>query len=118
MAYDEWLADRIRQFFKEDKIHFEEKKMMGGLCFMVNEKMCVGAHEDRLMVRVDQEKIPHYLDQVGARPMDFTGRPMKSFLFIEGEGIDSESQLQYWLNEALAFNPKAKKSKKRKKKTQ
>lgn len=114
MAYDELLADRIRHYFNDENVGFEIRKMMGGLCFMVDDKMCVGALEDRLMVRIDKDRMQEYLKKTGARPMDFTGRPMKSFLFVEAEGVDTESQLEYWLNEALAFNPKAKRSRKRK----
>jgi hypothetical protein len=55
MAYDEHLADRIRNIFKQKKVTSVEKKMMGGLCFMVHEKMCVGVHEDRLMARIDPD---------------------------------------------------------------
>lgn len=116
MAYDELLADRIRSYFKESNIVFEEIKMMGGLCFMVDDKMCVGVMENKLMARLNKEKFEFYLNQSGAAPMDFTGRVLKGFLFIEDEGIDSEKALNYWLNEALLYNPIVKKSKKRRKK--
>jgi len=115
MAYDEHLADRIRSYFKEKKINTEEKKMMGGLCFMVDKKMCVGVDKNRLMARIGPEVYDQALTKTGCRPMDFTGRPLKGFVFVEPVGIDLEDELAYWLQLCLEFNPKAKASKKRKK---
>jgi TfoX/Sxy family transcriptional regulator of competence genes len=112
MAYDEHLADRVRRNLQSNKTNFEEKKMMGGLTFMVNGKMCVGVLRDELMVRVDpafQEKL---LKKKGCREMDFTKRPMKGFLFIGPDGTDKETDLEFWLEQALAFNPQARSSKK------
>lgn len=113
MAYDEYLADRIRIILKR-KTGFEEKKMMGGLCFMVDDKMCVGVVNDNLMARVDPSKYESLLKQKGAKEMDFTGKPMKGFIFIHPEGIDMENDLEFWIEECLEFNPRAKSSKKRK----
>ena len=56
MAYDDNLADRVRNSFKSKRVNFEEKKMMGGLCFLVDDKMCIGVHEARLMARIDPEQ--------------------------------------------------------------
>ena len=114
MAYDENLADRISQYFNQKKVQFIDKKMMGGLCFMVDDKMCVGIIKDTLMARIDQEIYEDALAKKGCREMDFTGRSMKGFVYVEPEGIDLDNDLEYWLDLALKFNPKAKSSKKKK----
>lgn len=113
MAYNEYLADRIRHFFKEKRTAFEEKKMMGGLCFLVDEKMCAGVVEDKLMGRIDHAIYEEALTKKGCHEMDFTGRPMKGYVFVEPNGIDSDKDLAYWLQLCLDFNPKAKSSKKK-----
>lgn len=115
MAYDEHLADRVRSYFIEKKISSQEKKMMGGLCFMVDNKMCVGVHNDRLMARIGPEVYDQALAKTGCQPMDFTGRPMKGFVFVKQKGIDLEDDLAYWLQLCLDFNPQAKSSKKKRK---
>lgn len=109
MAYNEYLADRVRQRMSSlDSI--EEKKMMGGLIFMVNEKMCVGvgeekeSKEDQLMVRIGKLAYEDLLGQRGSTLMDFTGKPMRGFLFISQEGFDSEDDLDFWVEKALEFN--------------
>jgi TfoX/Sxy family transcriptional regulator of competence genes len=113
MAYDEQLATRVRACFKQRKVVFEEKRMMGGLCFLVDEKMCVGVEKDRLMVRLDPGIYERALQRKGCVPMDFTGRPMRGFVFVNAEGYTSNQDLAAWLNLALEFNPKAKSSKQR-----
>ena len=115
MAYDEYLADRISQFFKEKNTSFETKKMMGGLCFMVDGKMCVGINKNEVMARIDPEIYEGSLQEPGCKEMNFTGRPMKGFVFLTDEATDLEDDLYKWLQLALDFNPKAKTSKKRKK---
>lgn len=112
MAYDIHLEDRIQQILKSKNIGFEAKKMMGGLCFMVDEKMCVGIIKENLMIRVDPEIQDNLLKEQGCRIMDFTKRPMKGFLYVEPKAIDLDKDLEIWINYALEFNPKAKKSKK------
>lgn len=114
MAYDEHLADRIRNVLKEKTTPYEEKKMMGGLCYLVDDKMCVGVVKNTLMARIDPEIYEQALKKKGSKPMDFTGRPMKGFVFVEPEGVDLDSDLDKWVQMCLDFNPKAKKSKKRK----
>ena len=113
MAYDLYLADRIKAALKENKVAFEEKKMMGGLCIMINDKMCVGVIKNDLMARIDPEIYQHALQKKGCKEMDFTGRPMKGYVLVEPEGIDTDSELNYWINLCLDFNPKAKSSKKK-----
>lgn len=114
MAYDLHLAERIEQIFKERKVKFEEKKMMGGLCYMVNDKMCCGIVDDKLMARIDPDIYEKALKKKGCRAMDFTGRPMKGFVYVEPKGIDLDKDLEYWIGLALDYNPKAKSSKKKK----
>ena len=113
MAFDEQLAGRVRQFFEERSVSFEEKKMMGGLCFMVEGKMCVGVDMERLMARLDPAVYEMALEKEGASPMDFTGRPMLGFVYVGRDGYGSEEGLGFWLALALDFNPRAKSSKKR-----
>ena len=120
MAYDEFQADRIRQIFKEKHVNFFEKKMFSGLCFMVNDKMCCGIHFDKkknsdlLMARIGEEAAVGAMERKGCLPMDFTGRPMKGYVFVTNEGFDTDDDLAYWLQLCLDFNPIAKASKKRK----
>ena len=109
MAYNEYQADRIRQRLRSANLT-DEKKMMGGLIFMVNDKMCLGLDidkktgYDRLMVRVGKAQHDQLIFKKGSREMDFTGNVMRGFLFIEPEGFDSEEDLDFWVEKALYFN--------------
>jgi len=114
MAFDELLADRIKSVLDEKNSLFEEKQMMGGLAFMVNNKMCVGVVKNKMMARIDPDIYEDAITKEGCRPMDFTGRPMKGWIFLEPEGIDLDDDLSYWVELALEYNPKAKSSKKKK----
>jgi len=104
MAYNEHLADRIRQSLKNQHTAFEEKKMMGGLTFMVNTKMCIGIVKNDLMARIGPDAYDSALEKPGVRPMDFTKKPMKGYVFIALEAIDLDSQLDEWIAAALNFN--------------
>jgi len=86
--------------------------MMGGLTFMVNDKMCVGILRDDLMARIDPQIYETSLQRKGCREMDFTGKPMKGFVFVSPEGTNSRNNLSYWIGLSLEFNTKAKTSKK------
>ena len=112
MAYNETLAQRVREALATQR-QVEEKKMMGGLTFMVNGKMCVGILGDDLMARIDPEVYETALTKKGCREMNFTGKPMKGFVFISPEGTKRKADLAYWLGLALDFNKRAKASKKR-----
>jgi TfoX/Sxy family transcriptional regulator of competence genes len=114
MAYDEFLAERIKKVFSQKNISFEEKKMMGGVCFMVNDKMCAGVIKNQLMARIDPEFNDEALSKPGCIPMDFTGQSMKGFVFLEPEGVDMDRDLEYWIGLCLEYNPRAKSSKKKK----
>ncbi|HEY6436737.1 MAG TPA: TfoX/Sxy family protein [Ignavibacteriaceae bacterium] len=113
MAYNENLANRTREFLSA-KRNVQVKKMMGGLTFMVNDKMCVGILNDDLMARINPADYEKTLESKGCREMDFTGKPMKGFVFIGPEGTKSKKDLEHWINLALNFNKKAKSSKKKK----
>ncbi|MGH7597510.1 MAG: TfoX/Sxy family protein [bacterium] len=114
MAYNEILAQRVREMLAaQPKV--EEKKMMGGLTFMVNGKMCVGIFKDDLMARIDPEVYETALTRKGCREMDFTGKPMKGFVFISPEGTKRKEGLDYWIALALDFNKRAKAARKGKK---
>lgn len=115
MPYNTFLADRISNFLIEKKVNFYEKKMFGGLCFMVDEKMCVGIIKDEVMARINPNIYEDSLFKKGCSAINFTGRPMKGFIFLTDEAIDLDKDLQYWLQLALDFNPLAKASKKKKK---
>lgn len=117
MAYSEQLAERIHEVLDEKKIDFLAKKMMGGLTFMIDSKMCVGVVKETLMARIGVDAYEAALTKKGCLPMDFTGRPMKGYVFIAPDGIDFDEDLEYWIQLALDFNPLAKASKKRKKKS-
>jgi TfoX/Sxy family transcriptional regulator of competence genes len=113
MAYDSILADRIREFLV-DAEPVEEKEMMGGLAFMVKGKMCVGVIGGDMMARIDPDVYESALQRPGCRPMDFTGKPMKGWVFISPEGLNKKAEMQYWTELALDFNTRAKSSAKRK----
>lgn len=113
MAYNEYLADKIRQALKERKVPFEEKKMMGGLCVMVDNKMCIGVIKEDLMARIGPHVQDEFLEKPGARDMDFTKRPMKGYAFVSSEGWDNDEQLDEWVDQCLIFNIEAKSSKKK-----
>jgi hypothetical protein len=121
MAYDEFIADRIRQTLNEKQTLFSEMKMMGGLLFKVDEKMLCGIHIDKkfgdslLMARIGDEEYEKHLEKENCLPMDFTGRPMRGYIFVTPQGIDSDKDLNYWIDLCLAFNPEAKASKRKKK---
>lgn len=113
MAYNEHLADRIKQLLDSRKVKFTEKKMFGGLCFMVDDKMLMGVEKERLMARIDPEDEPKAFKRKGTKPMDFTGRVMKGYVFIDEKVLDMDDDLEYWVTLCLKYNPKAKASKKK-----
>ena len=115
MGYDENLADRVRERIAVSHKNIEEKKMFGGLCFMVNNKMCVGVEKERLMLRIDPVKYEEVMQKEGCTPMDFTGKPMKGFVFVDTDVLRTKKQLDYWVSLALEYNKIAKASKKKNK---
>lgn len=102
MAYDERQAVRLRRVLS-DRPDIEEKTMFGGLAFMSRGHMCCGLVRARLMVRVDPKAYDRLLEEPYARPMDFTGRPMRGFLYVEPAGVATAKALRTWVGRALAF---------------
>ncbi|OIQ39367.1 MAG: RNA methyltransferase [Bacteroidetes bacterium MedPE-SWsnd-G1] len=115
MPYNEFLGDRIRAILIEKRVDFFEKNMFGGLCFMVDDKMCIGVTRDEVMARIGVDAYEDALKKPGCKEMNFTGRPMKGYVFLSDDATDMESDLAYWIQLALDFNPLAKASKKGKK---
>ena len=101
MAYNLKLAERIRS--QLDGMPFVEKKMFGGVGFLLNGNMACGVNKDDLIVRIDPEKQTALLKKAHARPFDLTGRPMKGWLLIEAEGCKTDKQLSAWVQEGIAF---------------
>ena len=112
MAYNEFLAEKIRVNLKTKK-SIEEKKMMGGLCFMVDDKMCVGIIKDDIMLRINPEIESRCIQKQGCRPMDFTKRPMKGYVYIDQSAFSTDKELRDWLSLSLEFNDLAVSSKKK-----
>ena len=113
MAYNEKLADRVREIIAVTHKNVEEKAMFGGLCFMVNDKMCVGVEKERMMIRLDPEKYEDVINKEGVKPMDFTGKVMKGYVFVDADALNTKKKLEYWMNLALEYNKIAKPSKKK-----
>jgi TfoX/Sxy family transcriptional regulator of competence genes len=113
MAYNDKLADMVRELISEKHKNVEEKAMFGGLCFMVNDKMCVGVNKGRIMVRFDPAMNDEIMEKEGARPMEFTGRTMKGFAFVDEKVLTTKKKLEPWVKLALDYNKFAKSSKKK-----
>ena len=114
MAYNETLADRVREALA-DAPRVEEKKMFRGLAFMVNGKMCVTIGADDIMCRVDPLLHDSLVEQRGCRGMQMKGREYKGYVRVSEDVLKTKRQLDYWVGLALDFNPKAKASPKKKK---
>lgn len=117
MAYSEAFVERIRAVLRDKNIFFEEKKMFGGVCFMVDEKMCCGTHTTKnrgelLMCRIGEAFYPNALATEHCIPMEFTGKPMKGYVYVLEDGLATYKDLAYWVQACLDFNPKAVKNKK------
>jgi TfoX/Sxy family transcriptional regulator of competence genes len=102
MAYDEGLAERIRGALDEQP-GVLEKRMFGGVAFLVKGHMSVGIVQDKLMVRVGPESYDRVLRERHARRMDFTGRPMKGFVYIVPSGYETDTDLQRWVNLGVSY---------------
>jgi len=101
MAYNLKLAERIRS--ELNGIPVVEKKMFGGVGFLLNGNLACGVNKNDLIVRVDPEKNTTLLEKPHVRPFDMTGRPMKGWLVVEAEGVKTDKQLGGWLKEGLEF---------------
>ena len=102
MAYDEKIADRIRKVVGP-RLDVSERKMFGGVAFLLDGKMFCGIASDDLMVRVGPENYEAALAEPHVRPMDFTGRPMNGYVFVSMSGVRSEKALKKWVDLAMGF---------------
>jgi TfoX/Sxy family transcriptional regulator of competence genes len=102
MAYDETLASRVRRILSS-LAGFSEQKMFGGLSFLIHGNMCCGVLKDELVLRLDPARAQELLSGPHTRTMDFTGRPMKGFVFVEAGGLATDQQLRRWIDAALSF---------------
>jgi TfoX/Sxy family transcriptional regulator of competence genes len=111
MAYNEKMADRVRELIAVTEKNVEEKRMFSGLCFMVNDKMCVAVRPDSIMVRFDPGMTEEVMEKEGTLPMVRSGTVMKGFVFVNESVLGSKKQLSYWVGMALDYNKFAKSSK-------
>jgi TfoX/Sxy family transcriptional regulator of competence genes len=102
MAYDEALAQRVRRVVG-DKRGLTERRMFGGLAFMLRGNMLVGILGDSLMARVGPQNYERALATPGAREMDFTGRPMRGYVFVDGRHLKSAADLKHWIGLCADF---------------
>ena len=102
MAYDERLAERVKPLVMM-RPGFSEKKMFGGLAWLLNGNMCVGIHKDRLIFRLGKEDGAAALSEPHVGPMDITGRPMKGWVMVRQEGLEESADIQRWVERAIAF---------------
>lgn len=112
MAYNETLAARIRQALSGVK-NMEEKKMFGGIAFMVDDKMCLGVNKDDMMLRCEPGHTDELLKHKDVRMFDLSGKPMKGWLLIADKAIEDQQQFDYWVALALNANKKIKASPKK-----
>jgi TfoX/Sxy family transcriptional regulator of competence genes len=103
MPYDEGLAERIRLLLHDDTYQADGKKMFGGLAFLRGGKMFLGIIGDDLMVRVGPEQYEQALTRPGAREMDFTGRPMRGYVFVGPAGLEDDAELAEWVRLGRKF---------------
>ncbi|MEO6730372.1 MAG: TfoX/Sxy family protein [Ferruginibacter sp.] len=115
MGYNEQLANRVRETITVTHQQVDEIKMFGGICFMVNGKMCAGVQKERLLVRLDPAIFEQAIEEEGCMPMEVSGKVSKGFVLVDGPELTTKKKLEYWLKLALEYNPIAKSSKKKKK---
>ena len=101
MAYNAEIADRVLKMMV-GREGLTERKTFGGIAFMLNGNMCFGVTNDDLMVRLGADGLEDALDQPHARPMDFTGRPMKGFVFVDA-GAVGDRVLRQWIQRGVTF---------------
>ncbi|MDH3217142.1 MAG: TfoX/Sxy family protein [Candidatus Krumholzibacteria bacterium] len=102
MTYDDGVAQRVREAL-DGLPDVVEKKMFGGLAFMLRGNMCCGVVRDQLMLRVGMEGYEAALARAHARQMDFTGKPLRGFVYVAAAGFDSDKDLQDWVDRSVQF---------------
>jgi TfoX/Sxy family transcriptional regulator of competence genes len=115
MSYNTDLEDRIDHYLRWKKVPYLAKKMMGWLCYMVDEKMCIGIIGDKLMCRIDPDIYEECLTHEWCHEMDFTGKVLRWYVIIEPWVIERDEELAFWIDLCIEYNPRAKSSRKRKK---
>ena len=113
MAYDRGLVQRIRELL-EGRDGIAERQMFGGIAFMSHGHMFTGVAGSALMARIGSDRYDAALAEPHVRPMDFTGKPMKGYVFVDIEALNTKKKLEYWVNLALDYNKIAKASRKKK----
>lgn len=102
MAFDRGLEARLNEYF-QDRQDLVVKKMFGGLCFLLSGHMCCGIIGDQLMARIGADNYECCLAKTYAREMDFTGKSIKTMVYVMSGGFESDSDLTYWLNICVSF---------------
>src|ERR1700743_2437945 len=110
MPYNEKLADRVREALAHLP-HVEEKKMFRGVCFMVDNKLCICISGDELMCRIGSELNEAALEKNGTRAMVMKGKLLKDYVYVSADALKTQAGFDYWVNNSLAFNKFAKASK-------
>lgn len=117
MAYNTKLADRVREYLSEvEELKIEEKKMFGGLAFLIDGKMCINVGDDLLMFRFDPKQTEELSERTGFLPMIMNKKEYKGYCYVEPVGYKNKKDFEFWINLCLDYNHKAKSSKKPKSK--
>jgi TfoX/Sxy family transcriptional regulator of competence genes len=106
MPFNEKIANKVREALVDVK-NLTEKKMFGGIAFMVNDKMCIGVDKDAIMLRCEPNATEELLSKKRARPFDLTGKPMKGWLLIDEVGTKNKKDFDFWIKIAIEANKKA-----------
>jgi TfoX/Sxy family transcriptional regulator of competence genes len=112
MAYNEQLAEKVRQALSHLK-NVQEKKMFRGITFMLHDKMCISVGDDEMMCRIDPALHDSVTRKKGCKTMKMRGREYKGWILVSEEGMETKKDFEYWIRLALDFNKKAKSSKKK-----
>jgi len=107
------LFERIRNILIVREVDWIEKKMMGGITFMIDDKMCFGTYKGGLLCRIDPLERDRLLNTTTAEIISQNGREMKGYVHIQPAGYESDEELDFWISKCLEFNPKAQSSKKK-----
>ncbi len=114
MPSDPFLLERLRNALQVRRVQWSEKNMFGGTAFMVDDKMCFGTFRNGVMVRVNPDDVETLLKRPATEQMMQANRTMVGYLMVEGAGYDMDEDLEFWVEQCLAWNPHAKASKRRK----
>lgn len=103
MAFDKGVAQRVREVL-DRRTPYTEKMMFGGLAFMVRGNMCLGILGETLMARVGPQRYEAMLERKHVRIMDFTGRPLAGYVYVDPAGFDQDAELEFFVDACLSFN--------------